>query len=125
MSNEMTDQATSDLDEGQPGQPPDIDVDTEAAPETIEATDEGQEEDVVEDIADANVVFPASSPDDKALAKGITNIGRNSVTLPGLAQQRAGFKLDKEQAAIFVGQFPQYKFLEPKGRPGDKQTISL
>ena len=121
MSNEMTDQATSDLQEGQP---PDIDVDMEEAPETIEAKDEGQVAEVVKAFADANVIFPASSPDEKALGKGITNVGRTSITLPHLAQQRAGFKLDKEQAAILVGQFPQYKFLEPKGK-GDKQTISL
>lgn len=51
----------------------------------------------------------------EALPQGRVNIGRVSIEIPAPEEQTAGFQLPKEQAAVLVPQFGQYKFVTEKG----------
>lgn len=64
----------------------------------------------------------ASSKKSEALPEGLCNIGMGSVTIPSSEKQLAGFYV--EDPGLLVAQFPQYKFVQEKGRPHN-QTVTL
>lgn len=63
----------------------------------------------------ANVKLSADAAD-LALPEGQLNIGTCGMKIPSKAQQLAGFRLSKEQAARLVAQFRQFKFFVDKGQ---------
>ena len=113
-----------------------FEVDEEPFDELESIEDELAAEDEMSDVAleleaieelvvPAVVIKPDLVPDvrlsQKALSKGIKplnpgpqNVGMYTFVLPDVETQKVGFHLG-EHAGIFVDQFPQYKFLTPKG----------
>lgn len=60
-----------------------------------------------------NVRLSSKAPDEHALPKGPVNAGMTTFIVPDLETQRSGFYVENE--GMFISQFPQYRFLLPKG----------
>lgn len=85
----------------------------------VEDEDEGPDPEMPQ--GEPNVAL-APSQEDKALTKGLCNIGMESVMIPNKEAQLAGFYAPN--ASTLVAQYPQYKFIQTKGQ-AHGQTVNL
>jgi hypothetical protein len=100
---------------------------TGGTPDTTDDDEAGSEDQsrveakVTEALQEPNVRLAASKVD-SALPEGTCNIGMETVEIPDVKTQLAGFYT--ENASTLVGQYPQYKFMQKKGQ-AHGQTVKL